>query len=117
MTNPLDVDHPYYASEGSYCQRDMHNEVESWADFLSEYGSMDEDYNMLYRWDWRKPDPSDYEDEDELPVVKLELYYILQRKALTMSVHVAVTDEDVPAITEYLKQRADHLRRVWAPIL
>lgn len=112
-----DTNHPYYATEGSFFARGWHSDFESWADFIAEQGDNDLDLNLLYRWDWETPDPSDYEPGEEVPGETVALFFIHQRKACTRSARVAVSRGDEPAVRQYLTVRADHLRRVWEPLL
>lgn len=53
MKHLWDFDHPYYMSAGAWNMREeTHNEYESWAGFLENWGDGDLDYNLLIRWDW-----------------------------------------------------------------
>lgn len=115
-----EVDHPYYASTGNYYSRNdaCHEEYASWADFAREtylhHG--DRDQNFLYRWDWVSPrrpaDDSDPEDTADY----LALFFILPRKAIACSVHVAVADEDEPAVSAWLEECAATLAAWWQPL-
>jgi len=113
-----EVDHPYYPSQGNYFSNDCHTDYASWAEFMEEEGDSDLDMNLVYRWDWQVPAPDDYIPFDApLPAETLDLFYVGQRKALHRSVSVEVRREDEPAIREWLTVRAEHMRRVWAPLL
>lgn len=123
-----EIDHPYYCSEGSYWVpgtkwHEVHNEHESWADFLAEWGASDDDLNLLFRWDWARSNPGDYQYEIEedptykIPGDTLQLFYFMQRKARNMSVFVKVTEADEPAIREFLTIKAEHMRKLWEPLL
>lgn len=118
-----EVDHPYYCADGCYYVggldwRDVHAEWESWADFIEEWGDADLDMNLLFRWDWEVPDPDDYVLEEEtMPGERVFLYMYGQRKAKPMSHAVTVTREDEPVIREYLRVRAEHMRKLWEPLL
>jgi hypothetical protein len=115
--------HPYYAADGCYYAPGgaefPHYEHESWDDFLAEMGTADLDMNLLYRWDWQIPDPSDYEYDDEpAPTTEhLALFYMQQRKARPVSHRIVVTPEDEQRIAEWLAVRAERLRLLWAPLL
>lgn len=113
-----EVDHPYYATEGSYFAIGWHAEFESWADFIEEQGDNDMDFNLLYRWDWDTPNPDYYEPGQEMPETDtLSLFFIHQRKACTRSAVVQVTKDQEDEIRAWLTVRAEHLRRVWEPLL
>lgn len=121
-----EVDHPYYAMEGNYYRNGEHEECATWADFLAGYGDLDLDMNLIYRWDWNVPDPRDYfdeegnlyDDEEPVPGESLSLFYMGQRKARCWSVRVTtVTRDQEPEIREWLTVRAEHMRKVWEPLL
>ena len=125
MTDHLwEHNHPYYATEGCYYTPgtrwdEVHADWSSWADFFADWGDTDLDYNLLYRWDWRRPDPFDYPDEDGIaaPEGELLLFFMLQRKAKPFSHRINVTEADEPAVRAWLTTRAEHLRQVWEPLL
>lgn len=126
QTHLWEVNHPYYATQGNYYARPdqgMHVEYSSWAEFYEDQGDSDLDMNLVYRWDWQVPDPDDYSYELEedpnfvLPPETLDLFYVGQRKALLRSVSVEVRREDEPTIREWLVVRAEHMRKVWEPLL
>lgn len=123
-----EFDHPYYCHEGCYYvggqqYHDVHAEHDSWAAFLDEWGNVDPDYNLLFRWDWTRPEPADYEFEREhdpafeMPGDVLKLYFFLQRKAKPFSHHVSVTEADEPAVRAWLEGKAAHMRKLWEPLL
>lgn len=117
-----EIDHPYYCSEGSYWVpgtrwHEVHADYSSWADFMDEWGGNDSDLNLLFRWDWQRSDPSDYQDDEDVPGDQLHLFYMMQRKARNMSVYVVVTEADEPAVREWLTTKADHMRKLWEPLL
>lgn len=101
----------------------VHTNYACWNDFMGEWGMSDLDMNLVFRWDWDKADPEDYEyelEEDpdfELPGDTLKVYFYLQRKAYGHSVFVDVTEDDEPAVREWLQVRAEHMRNLWEPLL
>lgn len=103
-------DHPYYATRGCYYSNECHQSFDSWTDFLDEWGEADEDYNLLYRWDWHPPSEDDDRTDHEL-----ELFYMRQRMAAPFSVCVTVTEADEPAVREWLAKKWLHMMRLWAP--
>ena len=136
MTERLwEVNHPYYCSASNYyvggvpkphvfpgglIPRDEddfvpwdHVKFASWADF--GWKDCDEDYNLLFRWDWEVPDPDDYEDGDELPRERLVLFWMLQRKGRFMITSFPVDRDEEPEIREWLRARFEHLLKLWEP--
>jgi hypothetical protein len=121
-THLWDTNHPYYCEHGNYFVgrerwHEVHEEFDSWADFYGAWGNSDEDMNLVFRWDWNVPDPADYEDEDEMPTQTLNVYWVLQRKAILRSTTCIVTPDDEPAVRAWLTERAKTIRAIWAPIL
>lgn len=118
-----ECNHPYYATEGCYFVAgnrwgDVHAEWDSWADFYEEWGNSDPDLNLLYRWDWNRPDPADYEPfGEEVPGDYLQLFYMMQRKARPFSHNIQVTEADEPAVRAFLAERARTVRAIWEPII
>lgn len=118
-----EIDHPYYCTEGNFYRAGQHEEHETWTDFLEQWGGMDEDLNLVFRWDWFRADPEDYKYEKEadpdfeMPGDVLQLYYMMQRKARNMSVYVKVVEADETAVREFLTAKAEHMRKLWAPLL
>jgi hypothetical protein len=151
MTNQhlWEESHPYYATPGNYYQpySEAHKEFDSWesfADSLSKYSPNekmledkgnwlydgDEDLNLLWRWDWKRYDHNDENDDyygskEECHVCageedichELSLFYMLQRKASVCSASVFVTEEDEPAIREWLIKRSSVIKSIWSPLL
>ena len=122
-----EVNHPYYSSESNFYSDEPGERFESWADYLDRWGSSDLDLNLLFRWDWIKPDPSDYLSpadpeaaaypQEVLPETDtLWLFYILQRKGIYLANNVAVTEDDEPSVREFLMPRLAHLLLMWEPL-
>lgn len=116
-----EYDHPYYCSEGNYYvgglnYGDVHTDYESWQDFIEDWGGTDADMNLVFRWDWNQADPDDYADGEELPGDKLQVFWVLQRKAILRSTECTVTAEDEPAVREWLTGRAKTITAIWEPI-
>lgn len=123
-----EYDHPYYATPGCYYVGghkwdEVHAEWDSWAEFHEAWGNNDADLNLLYRWDWDRPDADDYvfEIEDdpsfEVPGDALRLFFMLQRKARPFSHDIAVSESDEPAVRAYLEERSKTIRAIWEPML
>lgn len=112
-----EIRHPYYCNEGNYFasggqQPNMH--YESWGEFLDEEGDSDMDYNLLFRWDWRPPDPKgeQWDNEDH----QLLLFWMGQRKGLYRWTTIDVKPEDEEAVREFLNDRWDYLKSLWEGI-
>lgn len=120
-----DHDHPYYGTTGNYFEGHPFQGTREglWEEFIDEMGDADEDMNLIYRWDWIKTDPEDYVEERsedpefELPADRLMFFYMGQRKAYCWSWEVTVTDDDEPAVREFLAKKAAHMALLWAPFL
>jgi hypothetical protein len=112
-----EIHHPYYASESNYYSNDAGNSYDSWYDFIESEGGNDKDLNAIFRWDWNRPDPDDYEPGSELPSDTLQLIYISQRKGIYRPVRIAVTEADEPAVIEFLRGYAQHVVSLWEPFL
>lgn len=102
MSTIRNAHHPYYATLGCYFSNECHHTAASWDEFMGNMGESDMDMNLLYRWDWQ--------DQE------LDLFFILQRKAIPLSYTVMVDSTDEPAIREWLDARWRHLRKVWTPL-
>lgn len=119
LTTPhlWEIDHPYYCTEGNYYERGMHEVYDSWASFYEDWGTNDPDLNLVFRWDWQRSDPSDYEDGENLPPDTLKVFWVLQRKAILRSTECTVTEADEPAVRAWLADRAGTIRAIWEPII
>lgn len=123
-----EIDHPYYCSESNYYSNDPFNQYGSWQEFLSAEGDGDLDMNLVFRWDWS---PDAYLDDDTPAGVRayadqfgekdhkwtLKLFYMGQRKGIFRPVEVSVCKADEPEVREWLTIRAEHMRRLWEPLL
>lgn len=107
-----EMKHKYYCGEGCYFSNECHEKFKSWDDFLAEWGESDEDYNLLYRWDWENYDLADA-DEGAEATDRLLMYFMLQRKARPMSVYVNVHKDQEPEIREWLKRRGRTIVSFW----
>jgi hypothetical protein len=105
-----EIGHSYYCSTTSYTEGSAGEEYDSWSNFFDEYKDADKDYNLLFRWDWKSPD-----EDDERPDHVLWLFFMQQRKGRFWPVRVVVTQEDEPAIREYLADHWKHVKALWSP--
>jgi hypothetical protein len=117
-----EIDHPYYCTEGNYFVpgtrwNEVHNSYDSWTEFHDAWGDADPDYNLVFRWDWQRPDPSDFEPYGEqVPPDTLQVFWVLQRKAILRSTECVVTEADEPAVREWLAERAKTITAIWHPV-
>ncbi|MCL7377424.1 hypothetical protein [Streptomyces sp. 35G-GA-8] len=114
-----EIDHPYYCTEGNFYARPsdgLHTEYPSWAAFYEDWADTDPDLNLVFRWDWKRPNPDDYEDGEELPPETLAVYWVLQRKAILRSTECVIDRADEPAVRTWLTDRARTIAAIWAPI-
>lgn len=113
------TNHSYYCSNSNYYVGGHENfgrsDYETWNEFKEEWlssdGSIDDDYNHLFRFDIEED-----EDENEIPNGKysLSLYFILQRKGIFRPVFISsITEKDMPEIKDFLSKRWDYLKRQW----
>lgn len=118
-----EIDHPYYCNEGNYYAsplEGLHSIYDSWGDFIADWGATDPDMNLVFRWDWKRANPDDYEPDDDgvirVPEDKLLVFWVLQRKAILRSTECAVTGADEPAVLAWLAERAKTVTAIWEPI-
>lgn len=109
-THLWEVEHSYYCEEGNYFEQGCNTKYDSFADFLEESGYIDLDYNLLFRWDWKKG-----EEEEEGDT--LSLFWMQQRKGKYVSETIKVTEADEPAVRAFLQRAFNHLAALWLPIL
>lgn len=123
-----EIDHPYYCSESNYYSNGCHTSYGSWEAFHESEGDADFDMNLVFRWDWK---PNDY-IEDETPenlrayadrfgdrdhAWTLQVCWMGQRKGLYRCTEVKVCKADEPAVRAWLIERAEHMRKLWEPLL
>lgn len=119
-----EFDHPYYGPESCYYatgiqSREANSEFESWQAFVDDGGYFDADLDMnfLYRWDWLRDTGEFSEPDDDPEPDRLLLFYMGQRKGFMSHHSIVVTEADEPAVREWLTVRAEHMRKVWEPLL
>lgn len=118
-----EVKHPYYCNEdhyfgtGSCSYSDMHPSHHSWDEFVSGMGKANMDLNLLFRWDWEEPEDRPADRDDNYRDGELQLTYFYQRKGFHIRHTVQVCRSDEPAVIDFLRQHAQHLVRLWEPIL
>lgn len=107
VKNLWETEHPYSCQHGCFYHNGCHQEFSSWQAFLEEWGDADEDFNLLFRWDWYSENSNDNE---------LNLFFMQQRKASPFSVVVKVSKIDEPIIRTYLTEKLAHLMKLWAGV-
>jgi hypothetical protein len=88
-------------SEGCFYHAGCLEHHDTFDDFLEEWGAVDMDLNRIHRWDW------------DVDSGQLNLFYVIQRKGYTYSVHVDVEKSDEPRVREFLKAHAEVNRKLW----
>lgn len=108
------VDHPYYAAEGNRVRYD------SFWEYLQDWEAVDDDLNLVYRWDIRPPrnerGEAVHPESDLDRVYELRITRILQRKSDFQASVIKVARRDEKDIVKHLKERWDHLKKVWEGI-
>ena len=115
-THLWEAGHPYYCTEGNFYKNGLADRFESWADFLEAWGDSDHDMNLVFRWDWQRPDLEDLDEGEEPEPESLQIFWVLQRKAILRSTRCIVTAEDEPAVKAWLAERAKTIAALWAPL-
>ncbi len=128
MAHLWEVKHAYACSDGNYHSNDWTFRFSSWSEFVDDWGAADEDYNLVFRWDWQV-DVDDNDDPTEAGRRgdgTLQICYILQRKGCyatcfdgvrEFSVRlVKVTRDDEKDVREWLLQKHRHLLSLWLPL-
>lgn len=121
-----EVEHSYYCNNNFYSNEPKRS-FASWADFVDEeLGDIDDDYNFLFRWDWRRYESDDDrvkafdvgEQPDTGPTDEyLELFYMGQRKGLFRVVRVYnMSKDDDIAVRQFLRARWQYMVALWAPV-
>lgn len=110
--------HPYNCNTQSWNNRDAAQEFETWEEFFEEWGSVDKDYNLLFRFDIENLEGEDDEGNDVVypDIFTGKFFFILQRKGLFFPVTVeSLTEADLPAIEKYLSEKWEGMQELWAP--
>lgn len=115
-----DSEHPYYCNDSNYFKNGVNMRFDSVEDMLEEWGDADEDYNALFRWDWREDEYEyvDVENGDE-PGEMVCLYFVLQRKGFLKPVMAPIDkarrEEQEEALYDFISKRWEHTKSLWAP--
>ena len=97
-----EYEHPYYCESSDSYQ----SSYSSFDEYLISNSDVDDDLNFLFRWDWITSKIGN----------TLELYYILQRKAIIMKDIVRVEKIDEDSVRMFLESKMKYMKRMWEPI-
>ena len=108
-----EISHPYYCELNNYLARpdEATENFDSWDHFIAVYGKTDRDLNLVFRFDWEKPN-----NDNGLEFDELRLYFISQRKGHYHSVVIKITDKDEKAVIRWLRPSWYKLQELWEPI-
>lgn len=115
-----EVSHSYYCNQGNYFNNDCGKKYKSFADFLTEEGNNDMDYNLIFRWDWSEDDGngnSTFNGDRYYKNGKLKLFWMGQRKGLYRYTIVDVCRADETEVIKFLEPRWEYLRMLWEPFI
>lgn len=114
-----EVKHSYYCNDTNWYSNDCTHHCDSWPEFARDWGNLDDDYNLVFRWDWKAEI-----DDDERMTERgktghgiLQVCYMQQRKGKYVTVFVKVTGDDEQAVREWLAPKMRHLMSLWTPIV
>lgn len=114
MKKLYEIKHDYYCQPENFYSGKTITYYDCWEDFLFDWKDADEDYNLLFRFDWNQEE----DDEDEGNNIienKLYLHWILQRKGLYICSIVTVKKENEKDIKKWLEKKYKHLIKLWQP--
>ena len=106
------TEHSYYCNESNYYSNDAYMSYECWNDFVRAWEpiKMDIDMNYIFRFDIKK-----YEEEDgEEEPFTLQLFIMHQRKGNFRCVEITnINNENMKEITELLKMHYEYHGELW----
>ena len=97
------------------------NEYDTFEDFMDEWGDADQDYNLMFRWDWSERDPetdevNEFTGDMDARIGTLSVFFAAQRKGYIVGAEVKVCRNDEPAVIEYLTKGQAYLNKLWEPL-
>jgi hypothetical protein len=109
--------YPYYGAEAFGDGSTV--ECESIDELINMARVYDGDLNHVYRWDWMRYDPRDYEEGEEVPGDELVLFVVLQRKSRFVNWKCPVTEADEDKVLAFLSSARilGALKLMWEPVL
>jgi len=114
----LAAEHEYYCNTGNFFSNECSFTCETVQEFLDLMGDSDMDMNLLFRWDVKKHEVYDEEDENEDSPkgYYAEMFFMGQRKGVFTSYQIEkITEQDVEAFVAFVEPRYKHLMSLWAP--
>ena len=106
------VEHDYYCSDSSYYDLGFETKYETFADFYSEMGLADEDWNLVFRFDIYKKEDS----EDSENLYSMQIFMVHQRKGRFIPFFIeTVYETDFDMIKSYLEIRYNKIQNLWNP--
>lgn len=109
-----EVDHPSFGAEGELVEFETLDEL---IQHVNAYGG---DLNHIYRWDWDRPDPLDYDELEPMPDHDtLTLFVVMPRKSRLTSWSAPVTEADEAKVREFLTSDRvlGEVKATWEPLL
>lgn len=109
----LAQDHPYRTSESNFYSNDASERFESFDEFIAEWGDVDIDYNLCFRFDLTKEEKR----KDKTDVLYSAQFAIIQqRKGIYYPITVTgITESDAPRIAEWLAPHFEYMQKIWLP--
>ncbi len=111
------IEHPYYGADGHS------NTFDSFAELRAAVDAMDDDMNVVYRWDWhdyREPHHDDlFVDGEFRDKQRFGVFVLMPRKSQFLELHCPITHDQENEVVEWLRgpRCAGYLRTLWEPIL
>lgn len=105
----LAVKHPYYSSDSNYFSNDASASFDTWQDFIDEWGDVDRDYNLCFRFDVT-------EREEDGGGFGAQISLLQQRKGIYYPITIEeVEEKDVESMVNWLSPYWDLIQKLWTP--
>lgn len=117
MRHLWEIDHPYYGADG------YTTEFESFAELRTAINAMDEDMNLVYRFDWEddsQPHRAElFLGDEERTGQRLKVFTLMPRKSQCGEFVCPIRHDQEAEVIAWLSgpRVGGHLRRLWEPIL
>ena len=109
MKHLWEINHPYYGADGYV------TECSSFAKLRESVDYMDEDMNVVYRWDWEdRSQPGKERGTGEFTV-----YILMPRKGRCFSITCPISKDQESEVLEWLRgpRVLGYLKTLWEPLL